>query len=136
MKSPKKQYDYRKEIPWAVLNWMFLGWVLLFLILEATWEILPVFYLNLLRALMIMSFLFLGLLFFKGTRWRFILSSKTDSHGWIIRTGKKLKSAARKLAINYPTLVKTIKLKDSTYKVTVTKKYKYHQNPTSVEEID
>ena len=37
---------------------------------------------------------------------------------------------------SYPTFVKKIKLKDSTYKVTVTKKYKYHPNPTSVEEIE
>lgn len=136
MKDRKKKYDYRNDIPWAVFNWMLLVWVILFLVLQAGWEVMPVYYNVFIHAVLLLSLAWFGLLCLKGTRMRFILSPRTDSHGWIIRTGRTLKYAARKLMRSYPTFVKKIKLKDSTYKVTVTKKYKYHPNPTSVEEIE
>lgn len=136
MKNQKKKYDYRKDIPWAVFNWMLLAWVLLFLVLQASWEVMPDYYIKLVLAVLLISLAWFGVLCFKGTRARFIVNPRTDSYGWVMRTGKKLKYAAKRLARSYPILVRKIKLKDSTFKVTITKKYKYHPNPTSVEEVE
>jgi hypothetical protein len=136
MKNQKKKYDYRKDIPIAVFNWMLLAWVLLFLVLQAGWEVMPDYYNKLVLAVLLISLAWFGALCFKGTRARFMINPRTDSFGWVMRTGKTLKYAVKRLARNYPILIRRIRLKDSTYKVTITKKYKYHPNPMSVEEVE
>ena len=136
MKNNRKKFEYEKEIPFVLLNWLALGWLTVYILLDYYQESFPPYIEVTLIVCLVVLLLLFAKMCFKGTRARFIVSSTTDSNGWIVRTGKKINYAARKLARSYPILVKTIKLKDSTFKVKITKKYKYHPNPTSVEEVD
>ena len=136
MKKRKKQFDYRDEVPYVLLSWMTLLWFILYLAGEYLFNNISETLGSVCFILIFVSAVVIAILAFKGTSIKFWFNPNTDSEGWVFRTHNKMKTMAKKLRNNYPEIVKKIRLKDTLYKVKITKKYRYHPNPMSIEEMD
>jgi hypothetical protein len=132
-KSPRK-YDPRQDYPVALFNWMILLWFTLFMAAEYLGSRFDPSLRLLCYALVLLSALFMCNLALKGTRLQYYFNPRTDPYGWVMRTGSKMKTLAKKLRYNYPQIIKMIRLKDTLYKVRITRKYRYHPNPITIEE--
>ena len=141
MKKPRKnKFDFRDEIPYAVINWLILAWFVIaifssFAVVPEDSRLKPFIEIGSIALLISISIL-IFILCFRGTRLSFLINPRTDSDGWVMRTQNKLKVMAKRLAYNYPELIKRIHLKDSTFRVKIVKRYKYHENPITIDEVE
>jgi len=136
MKDQHVKENYNKELPPTLFNWILLVWFILLFVWDGVLSRKSGPAYLIITIPIVLSAIGFILLALKGTNARFYFNPRTDSDGWVMRTGQTLKFAAKRLAQNYPRIIKKVRLKDSTFKVTVTKKYKYNPNPISIEEVD